>query len=102
MSFLASDLISDGGQWDMVVNLVDNYGIVPQSVYPESTHSSLSGPLNALLKTKLREHALILRRAHANLRAQSFSQEAIIRALRLKKEDVCEFTFGPFNYLRYL
>ncbi|KAJ7925193.1 peptidase C1B, bleomycin hydrolase [Mycena leptocephala] len=88
VSFLASDLISDGGQWDMVVNLVDNYGIVPQSVYPESTHSSLSGPLNALLKTKLREHALILRRAHANLRAQSFSQEAIIRALRLKKEDL--------------
>ncbi|KAJ6475258.1 peptidase C1B bleomycin hydrolase [Mycena vitilis] len=88
VNFLAGDLISDGGQWDMVVNLVENYGIVPQSVYPESTHSSLSGPLNALLKTKLREHALILRRAHANLRAQAFSQEAIIRALRLKKEDL--------------
>ncbi|KAF7361958.1 Cysteine proteinase 1, mitochondrial [Mycena venus] len=88
VNFLSSDLISDGGQWDMVVNLVEGYGLVPQSVYPESTHSSLSGPLNSLLKTKLREHALILRRAHANLRAQSFSPEAIIRALRLKKEDL--------------
>ncbi|KAJ7262286.1 peptidase C1B bleomycin hydrolase [Mycena haematopus] len=88
VDFLAKDLISDGGQWDMVVNLVENYGLVPQSVYPESTHSSLSGPLNALLKTKLREHALILRRAYANLRAQSFSHEAITRALRLKKEDL--------------
>ncbi|KAK7057255.1 peptidase C1-like family-domain-containing protein [Favolaschia claudopus] len=88
VNFLSSDLISDGGQWDMVVNLVENYGLVPQSVFPESTHSSLSGPLNALLKTKLREHALILRRASANLRAQSFSPEAISRALRLKKEDL--------------
>lgn len=88
---MSSDLISDGGQWDMVVNLVENYGVVPQSVYPESTHSSLSGPLNALLKTKLREHALILRRSRANLQAQAFSPEAIIRALRLKKEDVCAY-----------
>ncbi|KAJ6499410.1 peptidase C1B bleomycin hydrolase [Mycena sanguinolenta] len=88
VDFLSKDLISDGGQWDMVVNLVENYGLVPQSVYPESTHSSLSAPLNALLKTKLREDALILRRAYANLRAQSFSHEATIRALRLKKEEL--------------
>ncbi|KAJ7096425.1 peptidase C1B bleomycin hydrolase [Mycena epipterygia] len=88
VTHLAGDLISDGGQWDMVVNLIENYGVVPQAVFPESTHSSLSGPLNALLKTKLREHALILRRAHASLRAQSFSQEAIVSALRLKKEQL--------------
>ncbi|KAJ7733775.1 peptidase C1B bleomycin hydrolase [Mycena maculata] len=88
VSFLGTDLISDGGQWDMVVNLVENYGVVPQSIYPESTHSSLSGPLNALLKTKLREHALILRRTYASLRAQSFSQETISSALRLKKEEL--------------
>ncbi|KAF8210113.1 peptidase C1B bleomycin hydrolase [Mycena galopus ATCC 62051] len=88
VDFLSKDLISDGGQWDMVVNLVENYGLVPQSIYPESTHSSLSGPLNALLKTKIREHALILRRAYANLRAQSFSREATTRALRLKKEEL--------------
>lgn len=72
----------------MVVNLIENYGIVPQSIYPESTHSSLSGPLNALLKTKLREDALILRRAHASLRTQSLSDEAIVAALRHKKEQV--------------
>ncbi|KAJ6609816.1 peptidase C1B bleomycin hydrolase [Mycena sp. CBHHK59/15] len=88
VTHLAGDLISDGGQWDMVVNLIENYGIVPQPVYPESTHSSLSGPLNTLLKTKLREHALILRRLHSSLRAESFSEESIISALRLKKEEL--------------
>ncbi|KAJ7788281.1 peptidase C1-like family-domain-containing protein [Mycena olivaceomarginata] len=81
-------LTNSSDQWDMVVNLVEGYGHVPQSIHPESTHSSLSGQLNSLLKTKLREHALILRRAHVNLRAQSFSPDAIVRALGLKKEDL--------------
>ncbi|KAJ7045404.1 peptidase C1B, bleomycin hydrolase [Mycena alexandri] len=95
VNFLASDLISDGGQWDMVVNLVENYGVVPQSVFPETTHSSLSGPLNSLLKTKLREHALILRRAHAKLSAtQRFSAEAITLALRLKKEELMKEVYS--------
>ncbi|KAJ7287639.1 peptidase C1B, bleomycin hydrolase [Mycena rebaudengoi] len=88
VNHLADDLISDGGQWDMVVNLIENYGVVPQVVYPESTHSSLSGPLNALLKTKLREHALILRRLHSSLRAEAFSEETILSALRAKKEEL--------------
>ncbi|KAG6378183.1 peptidase C1B, bleomycin hydrolase [Boletus reticuloceps] len=61
VNFLASDLISDGGQWDMVVNLLETYGLVPQPIYPESLHSGASGPINTLLKTKLREHALTLR-----------------------------------------
>ncbi|KAJ7132848.1 peptidase C1B, bleomycin hydrolase [Mycena crocata] len=88
VNHISDDLISDGGQWDMVVNLIENYGVVPQAIYPESTHSSLSGPLNSLLKTKLREHALILRKTYASLRAQSFAQETIVSALRLKKEEL--------------
>lgn len=86
MNHLAGDLISDGGQWDMVVNLLEHYGVVPQALYPESLHSSLSGPLNALLKTKLREHALVLRKLAAELRAQAFSAEQVVATLRAKKE----------------
>ncbi|KAI0256108.1 peptidase C1B bleomycin hydrolase [Lactifluus subvellereus] len=89
ISHLAGDLISDGGQWDMVVNLLENYGVVPQPVYPESTHSSLSGPLNKLLKAKLREHALVLRGLSSSLRSVGqFSEGDIIAALRSKKEEL--------------
>ena len=28
--------VQDGGQWDMFVNLIEKYGIVPQSVMPET------------------------------------------------------------------
>jgi len=88
ITHLSGDLISDGGQWDMVVNLIDTYGLVPQSIYPESTHSSLSSPLNALLKTKLREHALILRTLADTLRGAHVREETVIATLRAKKEEL--------------
>ncbi|GBF59706.1 bleomycin hydrolase [Trichophyton mentagrophytes] len=52
----------DGGQWDMAANLVRKYGLVPQSLYPDSFSSKNSSELGKILTTKLREHALILRR----------------------------------------
>ncbi|KAG5988301.1 hypothetical protein E4U43_004788, partial [Claviceps pusilla] len=58
---LLGDLVSDGGQWDMVYNLVDKYGLVPQALYPDSWNAQNSSVLNAVLKTKLREFALTLR-----------------------------------------
>uniref|UniRef100_A0A1Y1K2J8 Bleomycin hydrolase n=1 Tax=Photinus pyralis TaxID=7054 RepID=A0A1Y1K2J8_PHOPY len=62
---LLDDLISDGGQWDMVYNLVEKYGLVPQTLYPDSWNAQNSGILNTVLKTKLREYALKLRNAIA-------------------------------------
>jgi len=86
VNHLSDDLISDGGQWDMAVNLIEQYGIVPQTIYPESLHSSLSSPLNALLKTKLREHSLILRDLSASLKVSAVPQELAVATLRAKKE----------------
>lgn len=88
ITHLSGDLVSDGGQWDMAVNLIDQYGLVPQPIFPESTHSSLSGPLNALVKTKLREHALILRRLASSLRASFVPGDVCMSTLRAKKEDL--------------
>ena len=88
MSHLSQDPTTDGGQWDMAVNLLENYGLVPKILYPESTHSSLSSPLNSLLKTKLREDALILRRIAASLRASYVTEEQILITLRSKKEEL--------------
>jgi bleomycin hydrolase len=63
--------------------------VVPQPVYPESAHSSASGSLNKLLKTKLREHALILRDLSSSLRnAGQLSDGDIGAVLRSKKEEL--------------
>jgi len=60
---LLDDPTCDGGQWDMVTNLVNKYGLVPKCVYQESYHSSNSRELNAILKKKFREYAVQLRKA---------------------------------------
>ncbi|KAK9897360.1 peptidase C1B, bleomycin hydrolase [Cystobasidium minutum MCA 4210] len=57
---------NDGGQWDMAVNLLDKYGLVPQSLYPETWHSSNSGKLDKLITSKLREYSLELREIYSS------------------------------------
>jgi bleomycin hydrolase len=54
--------VSDGGQWDMAANLVRKYGLVPQQLYPDSYNAKSSGAMDSLITSKLREHALILRK----------------------------------------
>ncbi|KAH6630370.1 peptidase C1B, bleomycin hydrolase [Chaetomium sp. MPI-SDFR-AT-0129] len=58
---LVQEPLSDGGQWDMVYNLVTKYGLVPQSLYPDAFSARSSSTLNHIIFTKLREDALILR-----------------------------------------
>ena len=53
--------IADAGQWDMFVNLVKKYGVVPKSVMPETRSSSNSRPMNSVFVGKLREYASVLR-----------------------------------------
>jgi len=61
MMHLLSEPVQDGGQWDMFVNLIEKYGVIPQSVMPESFQSSQSRMMNGFLTRKLREFACILR-----------------------------------------
>ncbi|KAG2106882.1 peptidase C1-like family-domain-containing protein [Suillus cothurnatus] len=91
VNFLADDLISNGGQLEMVVNLLETYGLVRQPIYAESFHSSASSPINVVLKMKLREHALTLRTLSSSLKANpSVSQELAISTLRAKKEELMQ------------
>lgn len=59
---LLASPVGDGGQWDMVANLVEKYGLVPQSLYPDSHNASNSSMMSSLITSKLREDALELRR----------------------------------------
>ena len=66
LTWLVSSPIQDGGQWDMFVNLMEKYGIVPQSVMPESFHTSSSRSMNQLITRQLRKFASILRIENKN------------------------------------
>ncbi|MDR3690304.1 MAG: C1 family peptidase [Fimbriimonas sp.] len=65
LNYLLSSPIQDGGQWDMFVNLIEKYGVVPKTVMPETESSSSTGQMNDHITGKLREYACELRKAHA-------------------------------------
>jgi bleomycin hydrolase len=80
--WLMDNPLEDGGQWDMFVNLVEKYGVVPKEVYPESASSSSTKDMNRHIKSKLREFASDLRSRH--------DRGASITELRDRKEDMLE------------
>src|SRR5699024_2797802 len=75
--------VHDGGQWDMFVNIVKKYGVVPKHAMPETFQSSATGSMNRLLNTNLKAGAAALR----NLCREGAGAEAVeARKAELLKE----------------
>ena len=63
--YLLDSGIGDGGQWNMLVNLVEKYGLVPKAAMQETFQSSHTRDMNRLINTLLRKGALDLRKAYS-------------------------------------
>lgn len=55
MQHLLKSPLEDGGQWDMIVNLVEKYGVMPKACWTEAWSCENSRIMNGLLESKLRE-----------------------------------------------
>lgn len=67
--------LSDGGQFTGIIDIVGKYGVVPQSVMPETYSSNNTAQMSSLLKLKLREYGLALReQASQGAKAASLNQ----------------------------
>ena len=64
VDWLFRNPLGDGGQFTGVSNLILKYGIVPAEVMPETYQSNNTGQMSTLIKTKLREDGLDLRKAY--------------------------------------
>lgn len=85
--FLIECPIEDAGQWDMVVNLIEKYGVVPNYVMPDNFHAFNTKEINYILNWKLREFAIKL---HEN---KNLKEEE----LRNKKD---EYIFEIYKILK--
>lgn len=52
---LLSDLLGDGGQWTMALNVYKKYGAVPKDFFPETASSQNTGDMNTQLRHVLRQ-----------------------------------------------
>ena len=78
--------LNDGGQWDMLCNIVSKYGLVPKSAMPESFSSSATQEMASYMTEKLREFACMLRKGYAAGKS--------MEELRSEKENMMETIYN--------
>ncbi|MBC1586790.1 aminopeptidase C [Listeria seeligeri] len=84
VSWLLDTPQQDGGQWDMLVSIIEKYGAVPKSAMPETFQSSKSADLNHLLNERLRTDAVILRKAvNEKTNASALKEEMLVEIYQL-------------------
>lgn len=84
VDWLFANALGDGGQFTGLSDNLTKYGIVPASAMPETYSSNNTSRLNQLLKLKLREDGLTLRRlAQSGASAKELAQkkEEMLRAV---------------------
>lgn len=64
VKFLFKNAVSDGGVWNMMVDNVQKYGVVPKEIMPDTKHGAATGTMSRKVRTKLREDGLRLRQMH--------------------------------------
>ncbi|MBO0448400.1 C1 family peptidase [Enterococcus sp. MJM12] len=81
LNFLLSKPQEDGGQWDMLVSLIEKYGLVPSYAMPETENSRSSADMNKYINAKLRLDAKKLRQLVADHCSQKEIDEIITKML---------------------
>ena len=79
VEFLLDQGIGDGGQWNMLVNLIEKYGVVPKAAMQETYQSSHTRDMNHLINTLMRKGALDLRAAVSEGRDAQAVKESYLR-----------------------
>ena len=57
LAFVLKEPVSDGGQWDMFVNLVKKYGVMPKDAFPETYQSEGTRESNQIVNCWIRAFA---------------------------------------------
>ncbi len=65
VDWLFKNPVGDGGVWNSFTNLADKYGLVPKEVFPETNSSENTRWMISIIKRKLREQGLELRKMYS-------------------------------------
>ena len=76
--------VGDGGVWNLFYNIAEKYGVVPQTVMPETAHSNNTTQMRSVLNERLRTGGYELR----NLVNGKKSKKEIVEAKKTILKDV--------------
>ena len=78
---LLADVMGDGGQWTMAMNVYKKYGAVPKDIFPETESSKNTGPMNTQLRHML--HTAVAHMFAQPSRSSQIIEEAIAAGHRI-------------------
>ena len=96
INHLLKDPFGDGGQWVMFENLVNKYGLVPKSAYPESFHSSNSRGVNLVLCQMIRDYISKMYQGNELIK-EDFLKDVYLILVRFFGKPPVTFTFEYKN-----
>ena len=70
--------IEDGGQWDLFVNIVKKYGVVPKDTFPETYQSSNTREIDSLLNTYIRKFSYEIKNIE-NIYEINYKKDEVMR-----------------------
>jgi len=77
-----SSPVDDGGVWNLFYNVAEKYGVVPQSVMPETANSNNTSQMMSVLNERLRAGGYAIR-SLTRLRATKEHVEGLMRAEKI-------------------
>lgn len=87
LKWLLANPVSDGGQWDMLVNLVNKYGLMPMEAFPDTYQSSNTRETDWVVNCYIRNFAA---------KAWHLVHEGKAEEARELKEKTLEKIYGLF------
>lgn len=101
VQFLLKNPLSDGGTFCGIADLVEKYGLVPKCVAPETYSAENTSRMSALIKSKLRENALTLRKMIASKASEKEVQKEKTQMLKTIYRMLCMTLGAPVQQFTY-
>ncbi len=79
--------VGDGGVWNLFYNVAEKYGVVPQSVMPETEHSNNTTQMMSILNERLRAGGYAIReKAKAGARSKTIDKDLRAEKTKILKD----------------
>ena len=72
--YMLTDYLDDGGYWNMFVNLISKYGVIPKTAMPETFQSGYSDDMNATIHEYLTACVAYITRNRKKLKKDNLSK----------------------------
>lgn len=99
--YMLRDFMTDGGYWNMFVNIVEKYGLVPKSAMPETYQSDFSHDMNNIINNHLQAYVSYIYNNYDNMTTnelKSYKKKSLLQIYNI----LVKFLGNPPNEFKWI